>query len=42
MYNDLDIGIKWPFELIGGEDKLIISEKDKKLMSFADYKTRMG
>lgn len=38
MYNDLDIGIKWPFELIGGEDKLIISEKDLKLMSFEEYK----
>lgn len=38
MYNDPDIGIEWPFELIGGEVKLIISEKDKKLMSLKDYK----
>lgn len=37
MYNDPDIGIKWPFELIGGEEKLIISDKDKKLMSFEQY-----
>lgn len=37
MYNDKDIAIEWPFELIGGEENLIISEKDKKLMSFADY-----
>ena len=37
-YNDPDINIKWPFEKIGGEDKLIISEKDKTLMSFNDYK----
>ena len=37
-YNDPDIGIKWPFTLIGGEKNLIISEKDKKLMSFQEYK----
>ncbi len=38
MYNDPDIGIKWPLELIGGEENLIISDKDKKLMSFEEYK----
>ena len=37
MYNDSDINIKWPFELIGGEENLIISEKDKNLMSLKDY-----
>ena len=37
-YNDPDIGIEWPFTLIGGEKNLIISEKDKKLMSFQEYK----
>lgn len=37
IYNDLDIGIKWPYELIGGEENLIISEKDKNLMSFREY-----
>ena len=38
MYDDPDIGIEWPFELIGGRENLIISEKDLKLMSFEDYK----
>lgn len=38
MYDDSDIGIDWPFEKIGGEEKLIISEKDKGLMNFSDYK----
>lgn len=38
MYNDPDIGIEWPFELIGGKENLIISEKDLNLMSFAQYK----
>jgi len=38
-YNDPDIGIEWPFDLIGGENNLIISDKDQNLMSFDDYKT---
>lgn len=37
MYNDPDINIQWPFELIGGEENLIISEKDRNLMSFKQY-----
>ena len=37
MYDDPDIGVEWPFELIGGKDKMIISEKDLKLMSFRSY-----
>ncbi len=37
MYNDPDIGVVWPFELIGGKENLIISEKDLNLMSFRDY-----
>lgn len=37
MYNDTDIDIRWPFELIGGVKNLIISEKDKHLMTFKEY-----
>lgn len=42
MYNDPDIGIEWPFEEIGGIEKLIISEKDKELMSFREYTIKMN
>lgn len=42
MYNDPDINIQWPFELIGGKEKLIISEKDQSLMSFQEYKNLSG
>lgn len=38
MYNDPEIGIEWPFEMIGGKKQLIISEKDLNLMSFKDFK----
>lgn len=38
IYNDPKIGIEWPFELIGGEEALIISDKDKNLMKFEEYR----
>ena len=41
MYNDPDINIVWPFELIGGKDHVIISAKDLNLMSFDEYKLRV-
>ena len=34
LYNDRDIGISWPLDLIGGEAELILSENDRHLMSF--------
>lgn len=37
MHNDPEIGINWPFEKIGGVENLIISEKDKELMSLNEY-----
>lgn len=37
IYNDPDINIDWPFELIGGKGNLIISEKDLQLMSFREF-----
>lgn len=37
MWNDPDIGIKWPMELIGGIENLIISDKDLNLKSFKEY-----
>ncbi len=37
-YDDSDIAVLWPFESIGGKNNLIVSEKDKGLMSFKQYK----
>lgn len=37
IYNDPDINIEWPFDEIGGFEKLIISEKDLNLMNFNEY-----
>jgi dTDP-4-dehydrorhamnose 3,5-epimerase len=41
MYNDPCINIQWPFEKIGGIENLIISEKDKNLMSLKEYVDRL-
>lgn len=37
MYNDPDINILWPFNKVGGESQLIISDKDKNLMNLKEY-----
>lgn len=37
MYDDRNLDIKWPFDRIGGIENMIISDKDKSLMSFDDY-----
>ena len=37
-YNDKDINVDWPFDKIGGRERLIISEKDLNLQSFEEYK----
>lgn len=35
MWNDPDIGVEWPLDLIGGEENLILADKDKNLQTFA-------
>ena len=41
LYDDPDIGIQWPMELIGGAENLIVSQKDRRLMRFVDYQALM-
>ena len=41
-YDDPEIGVEWPFEMIEGKENMIISEKDKNLMSFAEYEEILG
>ena len=41
MYNDPSIGVQWPFEKIGGIGNMIISEKDKNLMSLSEYEAKL-
>ena len=37
IYDDTDINIDWPFDIIGGKTNLIVSQKDMKLKSFGHY-----
>lgn len=42
VWDDLDIGIKWPVELVGGREEIILAEKDKDLPSFAQFMENNG
>lgn len=36
-WDDPDIGIEWPLELIGGRQNIILSDKDKNLQTFSEF-----
>lgn len=42
LWNDEDIGVKWPLELIGGKEKVILADKDKNLQSFKEFMNKYG
>jgi len=42
MWNDHDLAVEWPLEKIGGEENVILAEKDKNLQSFAEFMKKYG
>lgn len=42
MWDDPDISVAWPLEQVGGRDKVILSDKDKNLQSFAEFMETYG
>lgn len=42
MWNDPDIAVVWPLEKIGGEEKMIVADKDKNLQTFAEFMETYG
>lgn len=42
IWNDPDIGVTWPLEQVGGREKVILSDKDKNLQSFAQFMGTCG
>ena len=42
LWNDPDINVKWPLELVGGEENIILADKDKNLQSFAEFMSKYG
>lgn len=41
-WDDPEIGVTWPLELVGGREKVILAEKDKMLQSFTEFMERCG
>jgi len=37
LWNDPDLGVAWPLELIGGKENLILADKDKNLQTFRQF-----
>lgn len=42
LWDDPDIGVKWPLELVGGRENVILAAKDKHLQSFAQFMDSYG
>lgn len=42
LWDDPDIGVEWPLELVGGREKVILADKDKNLQSFAQFMDTYG
>lgn len=42
MWNDEDINVQWPLELIGGVENVILADKDKNLQSFKTFMNQYG
>lgn len=41
IWNDREIAIQWPFHKIGGIDNIILSDKDRQLQTFAQFKNKL-
>lgn len=42
LWNDPDLAVDWPLELIGGAEEVILAEKDKNLQSFQQFMNQYG
>lgn len=37
LWDDPDLAVEWPLDLIGGRENLILADKDKNLQTFAEF-----
>lgn len=40
LWDDPDIGVAWPLELVGGRENVILADKDKNLQSFREFEEK--
>ncbi|MBS5983962.1 MAG: dTDP-4-dehydrorhamnose 3,5-epimerase [Clostridium butyricum] len=41
-WDDKDINVEWPLELVGGKEKVILADKDKTLQTFEQFIKKYG
>ena len=39
-FDDPNLNVKWPYELIGGKENLILADKDVSLQSFKEFQEK--
>ena len=42
MWNDKDLEVKWPLNLVGGAENVILADKDKNLQTFSEFMSKYG
>lgn len=42
LWDDEDINVAWPLELIGGKENIILADKDKNLQTFKEFMNKYG
>lgn len=42
LWNDPDLAVHWPLDKVGGVEKLIIAEKDRKQQTFEEFTRKYG
>lgn len=42
FWDDPDIGVDWPLELVGGRENVILADKDKNLQTFQEFMDTYG
>ena len=42
LWDDPDIAVAWPLELVGGRENIILAEKDKNLQTFSQFVDNCG
>ena len=42
LWDDPDINVAWPLELVGGSEQIILADKDKNLQTFREFMAKYG